>query len=200
MELEHPSERQLLMTGIGGQGIQLAAQVLARAAVLTGLDVQLFGSYEGMMRGGATEATLVIAEGEVQSPPTVHAAGAAIVMHHEHAAGVTARVVPGGLLLVNSSVCDATQIGRPDCTVVEIPATAMATDAGHAMTATIVMAGAFAATTGIVALAELEASVTLALPPYRQHHVAVNVTALRAGAALAERPPSPVAGLGVPAR
>jgi Pyruvate/2-oxoacid:ferredoxin oxidoreductase gamma subunit len=29
-------ERELLLTGIGGQGVQLAAQVLARAAIADG--------------------------------------------------------------------------------------------------------------------------------------------------------------------
>ena len=56
-------ERELVMTGIGGQGIQLAAQVLARAALSEGRQVQLFGSYGGMMRGGNTEATVVVADG-----------------------------------------------------------------------------------------------------------------------------------------
>ena len=32
-------ERELLITGIGGQGVQLAAQVLARGATLEGRDV-----------------------------------------------------------------------------------------------------------------------------------------------------------------
>ena len=59
------------MTGIGGQGMQLAAAVLARAAVAEGREVQVFGSYGGMMRGGATEATVVVADGPVEAPPTV---------------------------------------------------------------------------------------------------------------------------------
>ncbi|TMK87611.1 MAG: indolepyruvate ferredoxin oxidoreductase subunit beta, partial [Actinobacteria bacterium] len=33
------TERELLLTGIGGQGVQLAAQVIARAAVLEGREV-----------------------------------------------------------------------------------------------------------------------------------------------------------------
>jgi Pyruvate/2-oxoacid:ferredoxin oxidoreductase gamma subunit len=56
-------ERTLLMTGIGGQGIQLAAQVLVRAALAEGREVQLFGSYGGMMRGGNTEAAIVVGTG-----------------------------------------------------------------------------------------------------------------------------------------
>ena len=75
-------EREVLLTGIGGQGIQLAAQVLAEAALEEGRDVQLFGAYGGMMRGGSTEATLVVSDGPVQAPPTVGSAWAALVLHH----------------------------------------------------------------------------------------------------------------------
>ena len=46
------AERELLLTGIGGQGVQLAAQFVARAAVYDRREVMLFGSYGGMMRGG----------------------------------------------------------------------------------------------------------------------------------------------------
>ena len=70
-------------TGIGGQGVQLAAQVVARAAVLDGREVMLFGSYGGMMRGGNTDATVVVADGPVLAPP-VPPAGGRIVMHHDY--------------------------------------------------------------------------------------------------------------------
>ena len=76
-------ERELLLTGIGGQGVQLAAQVLARAAIAEGRSVQMFGSYGGMMRGGNTEATVVIADGAIEAPPTVADAWSAIFMHHD---------------------------------------------------------------------------------------------------------------------
>ncbi len=76
------------MTGIGGQGVQLASAVLAHAAVIEGREAQLFGSYAGMMRGGATESTVVLADGPIEAPPTVSRAWAVLVMHHEHAATV----------------------------------------------------------------------------------------------------------------
>ncbi|MGZ4207588.1 MAG: 2-oxoacid:acceptor oxidoreductase family protein [Actinomycetota bacterium] len=78
-------EREILLTGIGGQGVQLAARVLAEAAVAEGRSVQLFGSYSGMMRGGNTDATVVVADTPIESPPTVGRAWSAIVMHDEFA-------------------------------------------------------------------------------------------------------------------
>src|SRR5713226_8559720 len=97
-------ERTLLMTGIGGQGIQLAAQVLVRAALAEGRDVQLFGSYGGMMRGGNTEAAIAIGDQPIESPPTIVDAWSAIVMHHEYWPSAKERLGHGSLVLLNSSV------------------------------------------------------------------------------------------------
>src|ERR1041385_2041988 len=144
-------ERELLMTGIGGQGIQLAAQVLARAAIADGLQVQLFGSYGGMMRGGKTEATVVVSDAAIEAPPTIGTAWSAIVMHDEHAADVVPRVVDGGVVFVNSSVCTraVNDADRARLDVVELAATDLAVDAGNVMAASMVMLGAYAERTGI---------------------------------------------------
>ena len=61
------TERELLITGIGGQGVQLAAQVVARAATLEGREVMFFGVYGGMMRGGNTDSTVVVADAPITS-------------------------------------------------------------------------------------------------------------------------------------
>src|SRR5690606_41928167 len=45
-------EREVMWTGIGGQGVQLAATILARAATLEGREVMSLGTYGGTMRGG----------------------------------------------------------------------------------------------------------------------------------------------------
>ena len=55
-------ERELLITGMGGQGVQLAAQVIARGATLEGRHVMLFGVYGGAMRGMNTDGTVVVGD------------------------------------------------------------------------------------------------------------------------------------------
>jgi 2-oxoglutarate ferredoxin oxidoreductase subunit gamma len=52
---------------------------------------------------------------------------------------------------------------------------------GSIMTASLVILGAYAATTGIVGLDALRDAVEVSLPPYRRQHVAVNHRALEAG-------------------
>jgi Pyruvate/2-oxoacid:ferredoxin oxidoreductase gamma subunit len=173
-------DRELLMTGIGGQGIQLAAQVLARAALADGRSVQMFGSYGGMMRGGRTDATIVVADSAVEAPPTVHDAWSAIVMHAEHAAPILAAVRPGGVVFVATDVQDL-PLDRDRYTIVECAASELAEGVGNRMTAAMVMVGAFAAATDLVTLQSLCDAVIESLPPYRKQLAEVNVAALRAG-------------------
>jgi 2-oxoglutarate ferredoxin oxidoreductase subunit gamma len=174
------TERALVLSGIGGQGIQLAAQVIARAAIAEGREVQLFGSYGGMMRGGNTEATVVVGDEPVESPPTVGAAWSAVLMHHDYVAPTLARLRRGSIVLRNSTVYE----GEVDVDGVElhdVPATELAVGVGNIMAASMVMTGAHARVTGLVGLDALEAAVAHALPSYRTKHVALNVAALSAG-------------------
>jgi Pyruvate/2-oxoacid:ferredoxin oxidoreductase gamma subunit len=176
-------ERELMMTGIGGQGIQLAALLLARAALADGREVQLFGSYGGMMRGGETEATVIVADGPIESPPTISRTWSAIVMHHEHAGPTCRRLLGDGVVLVNSTVVGdrVAELGLEAPTVVEVPATELAGEAGSLMAASMVMLGAYAAVTGLVGLGSLVSALPEALPSYRRQHVESNEAALRAG-------------------
>ena len=188
-------ERELIATGIGGQGVQLAAQIVARAAVHDGLEVQMFGSYGGMMRGGNTEATLVIADGAIGAPPTVAETWSAIFMHHDFSEPTRAKLRSGSLVLVNSTVFEGsfapTQDQPSEYQVLEVPATDLAVDLGNIMTASMIMLGAYTAATGMVALDSLDAAVTASLPSYRSQHVARNVAAIRAGFEFAPRDLAP---------
>jgi Pyruvate/2-oxoacid:ferredoxin oxidoreductase gamma subunit len=178
-------ERELIVTGIGGQGVQLASAVVARAAVLEGRQVQLFGSYGGMMRGGATETTLVFADGPVEAPPTVAETWSAVVMHHEHAGHAWGCLGPRSVVFLNSSVVDPAALSPPPgssaARVVEVPATDLALEVGNVMVASMVMIGAYAAATGMVALASLAEAARASLPSYRAQHAALNDDALGVG-------------------
>ena len=174
-------ERQLLLTGIGGQGVQLAAQVLAGAALSEGRDVQLFGSYGGMMRGGNTDATLVVADDRVESPPTVGSAWAALLMHHQYAAPTLGRVRGGGVVLVNTTVWEG-DVDGDNLRVVEVPASHLAVDAGNVLAAGMVMLGALCTVTRLVSLDALRRAARSSVPAYRTQHIELNERALEIGA------------------
>ena len=180
-------ERELLMTGIGGQGVQLAAQLLAKAATRFGRYAQLFGSYGGMMRGGNTDATLIIGQEPVQAPPMVGTAWSALVMHHEFAAATLNRLHDGSILVLNTSVVTPELLPRVPAGVrtAAIPASELAIELGSPAAATMVALGAYAAVTQILQIEELVQTLPEALPSYRRQHVASNERALKAGAAAA---------------
>lgn len=177
-------EREVVITGIGGQGVQLAGQVLARAAVIEQRRVLLFANYGGMMRGGNTEATVVVGDEPITAPPVVADTWAAVVLHHEYWADVAPKVRPGGLVLVNTSVFAGAIGVEEQVTVLDVPATDLAIDLGGIVVAGMVMLGALARATGIVDIDSLESGLDEALPPYRRDVLELNVRALRAGVAL----------------
>ena len=173
------AEYELLLTGIGGQGVQLGAQVVARAATREGREVMFFGIYGGMMRGGNTDSTVVVADAPITAPPVVSRTWSAIAMHDEFWAPLEPKLRPDGIVLVNDSTFTH-EITAP-VTVVRLPSTEIAAEAGNPMGGTMVMVGAYSALTGLVTLDALVAGMAESIPSYRRQHIESNERALRAG-------------------
>lgn len=178
------TERVVMATGIGGQGVQLATQVLAHAAMAEGREVLLFASYGGMMRGGNTDATVVIGTASIESPPVAPTTWAALVMHHQYVAPLLTKLRDDSVVFVNSSVVPRAALGNAAGHVVEVPAVDIAQGVGNMLAASMVLLGALAGSTRLVSLDALRAAVTAVIPPYRSQHVALNQEALASGFAL----------------
>jgi Pyruvate/2-oxoacid:ferredoxin oxidoreductase gamma subunit len=101
-------------------------------------------------------------------------------MHHDYSAPTLALLRPESVAFVNTSVFEG-DVSTTGATVVGVEATELASSVGNPLAAAMVMAGAYTAATGLVALESLVDAVAASLPPYRQQHVEVNVAALRAG-------------------
>ena len=183
-------EREFMFTGIGGQGVQLGASVLGHAATLEDRFVMLFGMYGGEMRGGTTDSTLVIADEPISAPPIVSKTWGAIVMHHEYWVPTRDKLRPGSAVFLNSTLF-ADEFDRDPYCVVEVPATAIASDLGAHMAGAMVMVGAVAASTGLVSLDSLVAAMKDSLPSYRKQHAPLNEKALSAGFEYAEAGATP---------
>jgi 2-oxoglutarate ferredoxin oxidoreductase subunit gamma len=164
---------EVLMTGIGGQGIQLAAKTLAMAATADGRQVMMSSHYGGEMRGGQTEASIVVADDRIRSVPILESVWSAYVMHGRYWPGVAARLRPGGVVVVNSTVVE----DIPDADWRLFPV-----EAGSAMSAGFVLLGAYGRITGVVATDSLVEAMRQLVPPYRTQHLAANEKAIRDGA------------------
>ncbi|MCY4273055.1 MAG: 2-oxoacid:acceptor oxidoreductase family protein [bacterium] len=177
-------ERELMLTGIGGQGVQLAAQVIAQGATADGKEVLVFGSYGGMMRGGSTDSTVVIGDQPIEAPPVLSSTWSAILMHHQYWMPLRDRIRDRGLVLVNTSVFED-ELDADRYQVVEVPATDVAADRGNPLLAAMVMAGVYARRSGLVSLPGLLEGMRRSLPPYRRQLIEANEGALGAGWELA---------------
>ena len=175
-------ERAIGMTGIGGQGIQLVAKLLAEAAIREGRQVMMFGIFMGMIRGGSSESTVVLADDEIVSPPIVPEIWGVLAMHPEGLSKLAPKVRPGGVLVRNATMVLQAPAweGVRD---VAVPATDLAKEMGQPLGASMIGLGALAATTRVVELGSLVDALAAVLPPHRQKHVAANRACLERGAA-----------------
>lgn len=172
-------QQEVLLTGIGGQGVQLVAKSLAMAGTAEGRQVLMSSHYGGEMRGGQTEASVVIGDDRLQTVPILESVGAAYVMHARYWPGVATRLRPGGTVVANAAVVD--EMAPGDYSLTPVPVGELAAEAGSAMAAGFVLLGALAAVTGLVGLEALIGAMRELVPPYRAQHLAVNEAALRAG-------------------
>ena len=172
----------LFIAGFGGQGVLLAGNLLSYAALREGKNVSFFPSYGVEKRGGAAMCTVVIADGDVGSP-VIGNPSVTVVLNQASLDRFGAKVKAGGVLIVNSSLVDASGLGRSDIEVIELPMNQIAMDLGDARMVNMVAAGAYAAKSGAVSLASLADALTDALPERNHRFIPANVKAIEAGAA-----------------
>ena len=135
-------EREVLFTGVGGQGVQIASKTLATAAIAEGRQVMLVPRYGGGMRGGMTNAEVTIGDGALRALPVATSAWSAYVMDPTFLPTIAPNLADGAVVVVNSSLFTGT-VDVPGAQVFEVPASDVAAELGNPMTAGFVLLGAY---------------------------------------------------------
>ncbi len=174
-------EREVLFTGVGGQGVQIASKTLATAAIAEGREVMLVPRYGGGMRGGMTNAEVTIGTGELRALPLATSAWSAYVMDPSYWPTIRPSLAPGAVVVVNSSLFGG-EVDVERAQVFGIPASEVAAGLGSPMSAGFVLLGAFVALTGLVSLEGALLAMRQLVPAYRTQHLEANDRAIRAGA------------------
>jgi len=169
-------EREILFTGIGGQGIQLMAKVLAQAVADGGRHAMLFGLYGGAMRGSPSDSTLVVGDAPIEAPPIVPACWSIVAMHPRSLPALLPKLRPDGVLFANQTLVE-------QAATVAVPATRLAEESGNPMGAGMLMLGAFVAHTGLVPLDAVVGAMRASLPSHRARQAEANAAMLARGAA-----------------
>jgi 2-oxoglutarate ferredoxin oxidoreductase subunit gamma len=177
------ARRDVIFTGIGGQGVQLCSKVLANAAVAAGRHVMLSSYFGGEMRGGRTEATVITRDQPVVDlPPIVPRLEAMIVLHPAFLADALPRLIAAPLIVTDAWAWDDPSDPPAPARVVPIPAREIAADLGAPVAAGLALVGAFVALTGVADDVSLATATRQLVPPHRAAALEANLGALTAGA------------------
>lgn len=185
-------QTEIVIAGFGGQGALFAGQVLAYAAMEAGQQVTWIPSYGPEMRGGTANCTLIISDEEIGSP-LVRNPRAAIVLNLPSLDKYEAMVIPGGVLVANSSLINRGP-QRADLDNIFIPANDIAESLGDRRLLNMVVVGALLARLPVLPLEAIERTLEAHLPERHRRLLPVNRQALQRGAEFARREPAPAGG------
>lgn len=172
-------QKEIIISGFGGQGVLFAGQVIAYAAMDSGKEVTWIPSYGPEMRGGTANCTVVIADHEigsplVKNPPLVISLNLPSYDKYEPV------MQAGGTLVVNQSMVDR-GAKRTDINTVFVPANEIAEQIGDKKLTNMVTVGALLAALPEVTLETIQAALKAHLPVRHQHLLPKNYEALRRG-------------------
>lgn len=175
-------ETSIVVAGFGGQGVLFAGQLLAYAGMDHGLNVTWFPSYGPEMRGGTAHCVVIISDGPIGSP-IIERPDVAIVLNQPSFDKYESLVLPGGLLVVNSSLVNG-RSRRTDIEELRVPANTLAEQAGTVKMLNVAAIGAMLAARPVVPLEVLEETLRSHLGQTKQHLVEANLRVLREGFAV----------------
>ena len=171
----------LIISGFGGQGVLVIGNLLAYAAMKEGRYVTYLPTYGVEMRGGTANCTVVISSREIGSP-VVGRPHAAIVMNLPSLVKYEPRILPNGLLLINSSLIDPKETSRQDIELLPTPFNEIAIENGNPKLANMVALGAFNEKTKLVQMTSLFESLEKVLDDRYHHLIPSNIKAIQIGA------------------
>ena len=181
-------QKEIIISGFGGQGVLFAGQVIAYAAMDSGKEVTWIPSYGPEMRGGTANCTVVIADHEigsplVKNPPLVIALNLPSYDKYEPV------MQAGGTLVVNQSMVD--RGAKPtDINTVFVPANEIAEQIGDKKLLNMVAVGALLTVLNDITLKDVEKALEGHLPKRHAHLLPKNYEALKKGYEAAQKMPA----------
>ena len=174
-------KKELVISGFGGQGGLAIGKNLAEAGMAEGLNVTWAPSYGPEMRGGTANCSVVLSDSPIGSPVFAHPSDL-IALNEPSLTKFEADVVPGGLILINSSVVTR-KVERQDVTTYYIPCSAIAEELGNPKVANMVMLGAYVAAAALLKPETIETMIQTMFTGAKAKLVPLNIEAFHRGIA-----------------
>jgi len=171
------SRTEILIGGVGGQGVVLSGILLGTAATLfenkKAVQTQ---SYSSELRGGSARAEVIISE-ELISDPQVRRPDILIALAEEAIPRYVDRIRSKGLLVIDSDLVKGAKPG--DYEILSIPATSIAgKEMGNIVVANLIILGALLKKTGLLTIEAMEKAIEVSVP---KKAAALNFKAFRRG-------------------
>ncbi|NWF92705.1 MAG: 2-oxoacid:acceptor oxidoreductase family protein [Syntrophaceae bacterium] len=171
------SRVEILIGGVGGQGVVLSGILLGTGATLFGgkkaVQTQ---SYSSELRGGSARAEVIISE-EPVSDPQVRRPDILILLAEDALPKYIGRVRPRGLVVIDSDLVKGIQPGEYE--ILSVPATSIADkEMGNTVVANLIILGALIKRTGLLPVEAMEKAIEMSVP---KKAIALNLNAFRRG-------------------
>ena len=132
-------KKELIFSGVGGQGIMLIGKMLCTAAAEKGYKVTFAPTYGQEKRGGRTSCQIVISDS--MDSPVISEADTVLIMDEKSLEDFENSVKKGGYLIINSTMIEK-EIYKEGINVIEVPMNDIAEKIGNPKSANIVALGA----------------------------------------------------------
>jgi 2-oxoglutarate ferredoxin oxidoreductase subunit gamma len=168
---------EILIGGVGGQGVILAGILLGAAAtVFDNKKAVQTQAYSSEQRGGMARAEVIlgsepITDPQVRRPDILLALAEDAIIRH------LSKVKPGGLVVVDSDLVKNVKAG--DYEILSLPATSLAEkEMGNIVVANLILLGGLIRKTGILSIGAMEKAIAANVPPKAKD---LNLNAFRRG-------------------
>lgn len=176
----------MIISGFGGQGVLAIGNLIAYAAMKEGRHVTYLPTYGVEMRGGTANCTVVISSKEIGSP-VIYRPHALIAMNLPSLLKFGPRVLPKGLIFLNSSLVDLKEVDRQDVEVFPVPVNDIAIENGNPRFANMIALGAFIEKTKLVGLSTIYDSLEKVFDERHHRHIPENIKAIQIGVEYTKR-------------
>ncbi len=170
-------KKELLFSGIGGQGVITLGETLCDAAIKAGYNVTFVPFYGQEKRGGRTMCNIVISDG-IESP-IISEADIMLIFDERSLGDYQDLMSPEGELVINSSMVSIEPSAQ--CKIVKkLPFNDIAVEVGNAKTANVVAMGYIAKLIPEVPFELIQAEVEKSFAK-KPKLIPVNIEALKKG-------------------
>ncbi|MFC1962999.1 2-oxoacid:acceptor oxidoreductase family protein [Chloroflexota bacterium] len=154
MQTTKSKRNEVILAGSGGQGIVVAGDIIANAAMqrfqyVTGIPV-----YGGSKRSGLCEATVLFSGEEIASP-FVEQVGVIMLLDNTYFKAYEQRVLTGGIIIADTTGLPDTR-ARDDYTLFAVPALETASGMGDMIVSNMIILGAYVVIAGTLSVELIE--------------------------------------------